>query len=153
MSGSNYIKTLRSNIGSSLLLLPGVAAVIHNSRKEILLQEKTNKVWSLPAGMIEPGESPREAVIREVQEETGLVTVPIKVLGVFGGEDYRYVYPNSHQVEYTVIVFKCEVEKDLGYISDSETNSIQYFEKSQMPKLALPYPKEVLFDELGQPYI
>ena len=104
MSGSNYIKALRASIGDSLLLLPGVAAVIHNSSKEILLQEKSEEIWSLPAGMIEPGESPKEAIVREVQEETGLVIVPSKILGVFGGTEFRYVYPNGDQVEYTVIV-------------------------------------------------
>jgi len=153
MSGSNYIKALRASIGDSLLLLPGVAAVIHNSSKEILLQEKSEEIWSLPAGMIEPGESPKEAIVREVQEETGLVIVPSKILGVFGGTEFRYVYPNGDQVEYTVIVFKCEVKKDVGYISDSETKSIKYFEKNHMPNLALPYPKGVLFDELSQPYM
>ena len=104
MSGSNYIKALRASIGDSLLFLPGVAAVIHNSSKEILLQEKSEEIWSLPAGMIEPGESPKEAIVREVQEETGLVIVPSKILGVFGGTEFRYVYPNGDQVEYTVIV-------------------------------------------------
>jgi len=153
MSGSNYIKALRESIGDSLLLLPGVAAVIHNESNEILLQEKSEEAWSLPAGMIEPGESPREAIVREVQEEAGLVVVPCKILGVFGGKEFRYIYPNGHQAEYTVILFKCDVEKDLGNISDSETESIRYFEKNKMPKLALPYPKEVLFDELSQPYM
>ena len=104
MSGPNYIKALRASMGDSLLLLPGVAAVIHNSSKEILLQEKSEEIWSLPAGMIEPGESPKEAIVREVQEETGLVIVPSKILGVFGGTEFRYVYPNGDQVEYTVIV-------------------------------------------------
>ena len=88
MSGSNYIKALRASIGDSLLLLPGVAAVIHNSSKEILLQEKSEEIWSLPAGMIEPGESPKEAIVREVQEETGLVIVPSKILGVFGVQNF-----------------------------------------------------------------
>ena len=39
-----------------------------------------------------------------MQEETGLVIVPSKILGVFGGTEFRYVYPNGDQVEYTVIV-------------------------------------------------
>jgi len=152
MSGSNYINSLREKIGNNLLLIPAVAAVIHNTDKEILLQEKENEDWSLPAGMIEPGETPAEAIVREVQEETGLVVNPGKVLGLFGGERFRYVYPNGHKVEYTVILFKCEVKTDLTRISDSETKSLQYFEKSKMPKLALPYPDEVLFDELGHTY-
>ncbi|MGD1950062.1 MAG: NUDIX domain-containing protein [Leptolyngbyaceae cyanobacterium] len=36
--------------------MPSVAAVILNSDNEFLLQEKENEAWSLPAGMIEPGD-------------------------------------------------------------------------------------------------
>lgn len=144
---SNYIKELRAKIGNSLILLPSVAAVILNSDNEILLQEKENEAWSLPAGMIEPGESPEEAIIREVEEETGLIVKPIKILNVFGGEDFRYEYPNGDWVEYAVILFKCSVCSDTGVVSDSETKSIAYFDKTSMPNLALPYPKETLFDE------
>ena len=70
---SDYIKDIRSKIGNIPLMLPSVAAVILNGDGELLLQEKTNEPWSLPAGMIELGESPKEAMVREVREETGLV--------------------------------------------------------------------------------
>ncbi|HEV7320038.1 MAG TPA: NUDIX domain-containing protein [Ensifer sp.] len=68
-----YIQSIREKIGSGLLLCPSVAAVIHNADGQILLQEKASgEGWSLPAGAIEPGETPDEAVMREVMEETGL---------------------------------------------------------------------------------
>ena len=144
---SDYIKELRGKIGNKLILLPSVAAVILNSQNKILLQEKENEAWSLPAGMIEPGESPKTAVIREVEEETGLIVEPQKILDVFGGYDFRYVYPNGDWVEYTIILYKCRVCRDTEIIADSETRSIRYFDKDSLPKLALPYPEEVLFDE------
>lgn len=53
-------------------MIPSVAAVILDAANRILLQEKSGESWSLPAGMIEPGESPSKAVVREVEEETGL---------------------------------------------------------------------------------
>ena len=57
---SDYIKELRNKIGNELIILPSVAAVILNAENSLLLQEKEDEVWSLPAGMIEPGESPKE---------------------------------------------------------------------------------------------
>ena len=153
MGASDYIKNLRDKIGNSLLMIPCVAAVILDSDNKILLQEKSEEAWSLPAGMIEPGESPNTAVVREVQEETGLIVTPIKILGVFGGEDFRYVYPNGDSVEYTVILMKCSVISDSGRIIDTETRSLEYFDKASMPELALPYPKQILFDELTESYI
>lgn len=141
-----YLTELRSLIGNRLLLLPSVAAVIHNSAGELLLQEKASgEGWSLPAGAIEPGETPQEAVIREVAEETGFVISPVGLLGVFGGREFRYTYPNGHQVEYVVTMFKCKVLDGNGAWSDTETKSLRYFSKADVPSLAVPYPAEFLF--------
>ena len=48
------------------------------------LKDATGKriLWSLPKGHIEEGETPEEAALREVQEETGIVSVIEKSLGV-----------------------------------------------------------------------
>src|ERR1700710_1142172 len=94
MGISPYMKALRERVGDRLLLVPCVAAVIHDSEGRILLQRGTHGSWSLPAGGIDPGEAPAQAVIREVWEETGLRVRPDRVLGVFGGADgFRLVYP------------------------------------------------------------
>lgn len=68
------------------------------------------KKWILPAGAIEVGEVPAEAVVREVWEETGLIVIPKKLLGVHSGKDFRYEYPNDHKVEYNAYVFDCEIK-------------------------------------------
>ena len=42
-------------------------------KKEVLLvQRRDLPVWVLPGGGLDPGETPEEGVIREVEEETGL---------------------------------------------------------------------------------
>lgn len=60
--------------------------------------------------MIEPQESPVQALLREVREETVLAIKVDRLLGVFGGEGFGFTYPNGDQFEYTVIMFKCVVE-------------------------------------------
>ena len=132
-------------------MIPSVAAVILDSDRKILLQQKQDNQWSLPAGMIEPSESPGRAIVREVEEETGLIVNPAKLLGVFSGERFRHTYANGHQVEYTVVLFSCHIMKDTGRITDSETRLTRYFEKTAMPPLALPYPVDVLFAENTTP--
>jgi 8-oxo-dGTP pyrophosphatase MutT (NUDIX family) len=137
---------LRALIGNRLLLLPAVAAVIHDRAGKLLLQEKASgEGWSLPAGAIEPGETPQQAIVREVREETGLAVSPTNILGVFGGGDFRYTYPNGHQVEYVVTLFGCRILEDSGRWSDSETKALAYFARDDMPPLALPYPMSALF--------
>lgn len=50
-----------------------VAAVVFNENHEILLVKRRDvPIWVLPGGGIEVDESPQQAVIREVLEETGL---------------------------------------------------------------------------------
>jgi 8-oxo-dGTP pyrophosphatase MutT (NUDIX family) len=53
----------------------GVTAVIHNPHGEVLLLQhafRRTYPWALPGGWIGRHESPEEAVVREVAEETGL---------------------------------------------------------------------------------
>lgn len=49
----------------------------------------------MPAGAIEPGETPREAIVREVFEETGLSIAVQEIVDVFGGKHFRYTYPTA----------------------------------------------------------
>lgn len=142
----DYIMRLRSKIGKQLILLPSVAAVIRDDRGRILLQQKASgEGWSLPAGGIEPGETPEEAIRREVLEETGLVVEDAELLDVFGGRGFRYTYPNGDEVEYTVVLFGCTARGEAGTGRDPETRRVKFVSRDEMPGLALPYPMDVLF--------
>ena len=142
---SPYYQTLRQALGKSLLLIPGVAAVIHDEKGRLLLQKKHDGTWSLPAGAIEPGESPQEAVLREIAEETGLVCQIERILGVFGGKEFRWVYPHGDEVENVVTLFACKVHEQGTLTDTEETAALAYFSRAEMPALALPYPIDLLF--------
>lgn len=55
--------------------LVGVTGIIFNEDNEILLFKHTYRQhsWSLPGGYMKSGEHPREALEREIKEETGFV--------------------------------------------------------------------------------
>ncbi len=58
-------------------ILWAVSAVLVNERGELLLTERPPGksmagVWEVPGGKIEPGETPEEALIRELKEEVGI---------------------------------------------------------------------------------
>jgi 8-oxo-dGTP pyrophosphatase MutT (NUDIX family) len=53
-------------------------------------QGRAEGTWALPKGLVEPGESPEAAALREASEETG---VSGRSLGKLG--DVRYVYTQS----------------------------------------------------------
>ena len=144
MPVSDYIKGIRAATGHERLLNPGVAAIIRDERGRVLLQHRSDDgSWSLPAGAIDPGETPAQAVVREAHEETGLHVVPEKVAGVFGGEGFRHTYPNGDQIEIVSIVFLCRVTGGTLGGLDGETLELRYVAPDSFPEapiLSL-YPK------------
>lgn len=68
-----------------------------------------------------------------------------RLLGVVGGREYRYTYPNGDLVEYVVALFDCATSGAIGEPLDPETKSLRYFSREDMPALAIPYPYDLLF--------
>ena len=142
---SPYYRRLRDAIGHDVMLIPGVAAVIHDDRGRLLLQKKHDGTWSLPAGAIELGESPEVAVRREVLEETGIECLDVQLIGVFGGNAFRYTYPNSDQVEYLIVLFECRGATIQPISETEETRYLEYFTRDDFPGLELPYDIDLLY--------
>jgi 8-oxo-dGTP diphosphatase len=123
--------------------LVGVGAVIVDRRNDnhrvLLIRRGTPPLlgeWSLPGGVLECGETLREAVTREAREETGLVVEPSEMLGVYErvirGADGRVRY------HYVLIDFLCRVAGgDLAAGSDAA--DVRWFTRDELPALALAY--------------
>jgi ADP-ribose pyrophosphatase YjhB (NUDIX family) len=65
-----------------------VGALIERDGKFLLVQENNpshpdHGKWNQPAGWIDVGENPTDAVVREVKEETGLTFAPEFILGLY----------------------------------------------------------------------
>ncbi len=141
----DYIRDLRSKIGHDLLLLPGVTAVVTNAAGEILLQRRSdNGQWGLLSGVMEPGEEPADAVIREVREESGLDVIPERVSGVYSGEAYHVHYPNGDESIYVDITFVCRPVAGELHIGDDESLEIRYFARDRLPAM-----KPIHHDRIG----
>lgn len=71
------IKIERSEHGWHLLTRPAVTTLIVRNGKIIVIYEKKNStgrwVWNCPGGMIEKGESSKQAAARECEEEIGVI--------------------------------------------------------------------------------
>jgi len=61
---------------------PNVAIVLVNSRNQVFWGKRVKEhAWQFPQGGIKPGESPEEAMYRELNEETGLAPQHVRILG------------------------------------------------------------------------
>jgi 8-oxo-dGTP diphosphatase len=133
MPVSAYIARMRAQIGNDLLLLPGVSAVVRNSNGQVLLARRSdNGRWSLPAGVIDPGEQPADAVLREVFEETG---VQAEIERVGGVATHPVIYPNGDSCEYLNVWFRCRAVGGKARVNDDESTQVGWFGPADLPNL------------------
>jgi len=59
-----------------------VAGLVLNDKDEVLLIDNPRRGWEYPGGMVEPGESLHDALVREIQEESGVKVETIGFVGV-----------------------------------------------------------------------
>ncbi len=102
---------------------------------EYLLQDRIKKDWkgfTLPGGHVEPGESIVDAVIREMQEETGLTVDNPKLCGV---KQFPISGENGESGRYLVFLFVAD--KFSGEVSSSEEGAIHWVKKEDLEKVNL----------------
>lgn len=92
--GDNYFGTYTKTRAAA-------RGVVLRDGKMLASHAVVGDVWMIPGGGIEKDETPEEAVVREVREETGYVVRPVRAFLTISEyyEEYRYV---SHY-------FLCEV--------------------------------------------
>jgi 8-oxo-dGTP pyrophosphatase MutT (NUDIX family) len=130
---SDYVRDLRRHIGTDLLLMPSVGALVYDAQGDVLLQQRSdNGRWSAPVGGMDPGETPADAVVREVWEETGVLVEPMRVLGVHGGPKFRNTHSNGDQTASVFLIFACRVVDDSGLSPDGhESLAVRFFPQAE----------------------
>lgn len=118
----------------------GVAgAVIEREGSFLLVKEAHEGLdqgkWSHPAGWIDVGESPIEAVKREVQEESGFSFIPERLLGVYSLvrndiENGSGEFPHAIK-----IIFTGSISNEPVSELEGDTSSVKWFTSDDIYKM------------------
>jgi 8-oxo-dGTP pyrophosphatase MutT (NUDIX family) len=109
----------------------GVVIRHHNGRVEYLLVEDAYGRWALPKGKLEARESPEQAALREVREETGLTDLSIRA--PLPAIDYVYTEPGGTVVFKQVHFYLMETPSDAQLAPDpNEVGEARWFDARGM---------------------
>jgi ADP-ribose pyrophosphatase YjhB (NUDIX family) len=136
MPMSDYIRGLRDKIGTTVLEVPTVSILTFDSARRVLLvRHAEGNDWTTPGGMIEPYETPSDAAVREMWEETGLFVTLTRVVGVFGGELCASTYANGDRVSWVSTTFAAEPVSGVLRPDGEETLEVGYFARDDVASL------------------
>lgn len=138
MALSGYVARLREKMEHELLELPSVTAVIRDPKGRILLGRRAGTdIWLMPGGAVEPEETPANAAVREVWEETGLQVRLEGIAGVYGGSECTVRYENGDRNSYMMVVFEARPVGGELRADGDEIAELRYFELERIRELPL----------------
>lgn len=143
----DYIKMLRSMIGNTKIIIPGVRALMFNDRHELLLQKQTHfGSWALPHGCVDVGESVLDALKREVKEETGLSVIEAEPFGLYTDPAYSVTYPNGDQVQTFSVAFRVLAWSGELTVDGDEVSELGFFPLDELPSPMYPIHRDTIVD-------
>ncbi|WP_328322835.1 NUDIX domain-containing protein [Kribbella sp. NBC_00382] len=134
MTTPKFILALREKIGHDLLWLTGITGVVLDDAEHILLVRRADTGrWSLPAGILEPGEQPAPALLREIQEETAVEAEIIRLVSI--DTLPPGAYPNGDQIQFLDLCFSCRPLRGEARVNDDESLEVTWFALDDLPPL------------------
>lgn len=137
----------------SSLRLVAAKAIIRNKNGEVLVLQQSAEaavsnagLWGVPGGIVEPHETVRQAVVREVKEETGQDVKVAKLLDV--GEWEANIRGN-HFV-FVGLFFECHVKSSDIKIDPAESKNYRWINLNDMASIKIMEPARSIVEQILQ---
>ena len=121
------------------------------ARELLLMQRSDNGHWGLPGGMVEPGESVRDAARRGLLEETGVRAELGRLIGVYSDPARHVVeYPDGERVQLVNLCFEGVAVGERGEpTTPEEVLDVGFFDVDALPTPLVPIHDARIADALG----
>lgn len=127
-----FIVALREKVGHAPLWLSGVSVVIRDDDGRVLLTRRAdNGQWAVVSGVLEPGEEPSAAAVREAKEETDVDAELVRITSVDVTEPITY--PNGDVTQYLDVCFLARWTGGDAHVADDENLEVAWFAPSELP--------------------
>lgn len=121
-----FVTALRGHVGTAPLWLSGVSVVVRDADGRVLLTRRIdNGKWAVVSGILEPGEEPGLAALREVREETGVDAELVRITSVDVTDPITY--PNGDVAQYLDVCFLARYLSGDAAVSDDENHDVAWF--------------------------
>lgn len=131
----DWWRWLRQLTGPERLITVGAGAIIQNSAGQILLTLRRERLWGIPAGLMELGESISGTLIREAREEMNVDVAVRELLGVFTGPGTFHTYADGNQVQIVSTLFRADLAGGDLRPDGDETRDIGWFDPFRLPEM------------------
>jgi ADP-ribose pyrophosphatase YjhB (NUDIX family) len=118
-----------------------VRGVVLDNERLLLVREPMSDGWCLPGGWADVGETPSQAVEKEVGEEAGISVRAVRPLGVFDRDFRGRVRWPAHVYKLYIL---CEWLGGSPAADGVETDAAEFFPLDELPPLSVKTPPEQL---------
>jgi ADP-ribose pyrophosphatase YjhB (NUDIX family) len=133
----DFILRLRERIGTELLWLTGVTAVIvreEPSFQVLLVRRADTGAWTAVTGVIDPGETVAGTARREAMEEAGVAIEVERLVRVHTLPPMQY--PNGDRAQYLDHVVLARWISGEAHVADDESSEVGWFSPDALPPMS-----------------
>jgi ADP-ribose pyrophosphatase YjhB (NUDIX family) len=127
---AQWLESVGAGVAGYVTPKVAVGAIVGNEKNELLLiQRGDSGVWLYPTGWADIGYSATEVVVKEVEEEAGILVEPVRLVAVFDGLRF-----GANGLPFYSLVFHCRAVGGELRPHPLEARDVGWFAEDALPE-------------------